>query len=73
MLQFENCENVRKIAKQNCQQCHQLRNADCQHSDNENTSAGLWTTAEMQNASDKGYKIDKVYYAICILSSPTWI
>ena len=59
--QCQKCKNVRKIAKQNCQQCHQLRNSDCQHSDNERAITGLWTTAEMQKALDKGYKIDKIY------------
>jgi hypothetical protein len=60
-LQCQKCKEVRKVAKQNCQECHGLRNADCLHTDSERAITGLWTTAEMEKALEKGYKIEKIY------------
>ena len=37
------------------------RNADCTHADSERATTGLWTTAEMEKALAKGYKIVKIY------------
>ena len=37
------------------------RNADCTHTDSERAITRLWTTAEMEKALKKGYKIVKIY------------
>jgi nucleotidyltransferase/DNA polymerase involved in DNA repair len=56
------CKEVRKVAKQNCQECHtRLRNADCQHMDSERAITGLWTRGKIEKALEKGYKIEKIY------------
>jgi len=55
------CKVARKIRKQNCQECYDERNADCTHSDSQRAITGLWTTAEMQKALKKGYKIIGIY------------
>ena len=47
--------------KQYCQQCFELRNADCTHSDSDRAITGIWTTAEIQKAIEKGYIIEKIY------------
>ena len=57
----QECKIARKIAKQNCQECYNERNADCTHTDSERAITGLWTTAEMEKALEKGYKIVTIY------------
>ena len=57
----QQCKIARKLAKQNCQLCYDERNADCTHSDSERAITGLWTTAEMDKALEKSYRIDKIY------------
>jgi hypothetical protein len=56
-----NCKETRQIMKRNCQHCHQQRNLDCTHSDSERAITGFWTTAELNKALEKDYKIDKIY------------
>jgi hypothetical protein len=57
-----------------CQECHGLRNADCLHTDSERAITGLWTTAEMEKALEKGYKIEKKKFTTFgILNSPVRI
>lgn len=48
------------IRKQNCQE---LRNLNCVHSDSQRAITGFWTTVEMDKALEKGYKIDTIYEA----------
>ena len=55
------CIRDRKKAKENCSECYSERNAECAHSDSERAITGLWTTAEMQKALEKGYKIIRIY------------
>ena len=43
----QKCKDARKIMKQYCQQCFELRNADCTHSDSDRAITGIWTTAEI--------------------------
>jgi len=57
----QQCKIVRKINKQNCQNCYDERNADCQHTDSERAITGLWTTPEIEKALEKGYKIVRIY------------
>jgi len=57
----QECKIARKIAKQNCRECYNERNADCTHTDSERAITCLWTTAEMKKALEKGYKIVKIY------------
>jgi len=57
----QECKIARKVAKQNCRKCYNERNADCTHTDSERAITGLWTTAEMEKALEKGYKIVKIY------------
>jgi len=59
----QQCKVVRKITKQNCEQCYIDRNKDCTHPESEIAIIGFWTTAEMEKALEKGYKIDKIYEA----------
>jgi len=57
----QDCKIARKVAKQNCRECYNERNADCTHAHSERAITGLWTTAEMEKAQEKGYKIVKIY------------
>ena len=59
--QCQNCKNTRKILKEKCQQCYELRNMDCKHSDFERAITGLWTTAEIKKALEKGYAVQKIH------------
>ena len=54
-------QRCQKNSKTKRQQCHQLRNADCQHSNAERAITGLWTTTEVEKALEKGYKIEQIY------------
>ena len=54
----QQCKLTRKISKQNCEQCYIDRNKECTHSDSERA---IWTTAEMEKALEKGYRIDQIY------------
>ena len=42
-------------------ECYNERNVDCTHADSDRAITGLWTTAEMEKALEKGYKIVKIY------------
>ena len=53
----QECKFARKIAKQNCQECYNERNADCTHTDSERAITGLWTTTEMEKYIRKFLKI----------------
>lgn len=57
------CKDAHNNLKQNCAQCHALRNTDCAHNDSQRSLIGLWTTIEMERAIEKGYKIDMIYEA----------
>ena len=67
----QQCKITRKINKQNCEQCYQDRNANCTHSDSERAITGLWTTAEMEKALEKGYKIIKIHEVLHFEHSST--
>ena len=58
---MQQCKTTRKLTKHNCQQCYEKRNAECTHSDSERVITVLWTTAEMEKALEKGYKIIRIY------------
>jgi hypothetical protein len=53
----KNCKSARKIAKQNCNICYNVRNGECFHTDDERCITGFWCTNEVQKAIDKGYQI----------------
>jgi len=57
----QRCKLTRKTTKQNCEQCYIDRNKDCTHSDSARAITGFWTTAEMEKALEKGYRIDQIY------------
>ena len=57
----QQCKNTRRIMKNNCQNCYQLRNLNCVHSDSQRAITGFWTTIETDKALEKGYKIDEIY------------
>jgi len=57
----QECKTATKVAKQNCRECYNERNADCTHTDSERAITGLWTKTEMEKALEKGYKIVKIY------------
>jgi len=54
-------KNCWEKAKENCSECYSKRNADCTHLDSDRAITGLWTTAEMEKALEKGYKIIRIY------------
>ena len=49
----QQCKIVRKVNKQNCQNCYDERNADCVHTDSERAITGLWTTTEVKSGIRK--------------------
>jgi len=57
----ENCKATRKIAKQNCNACYNVRNGECLHSDEERSITGFWCTNEIDKALEKGYIIQDIY------------
>ena len=46
----QKCKNTRKIAKQCCMQCYNLRNQECNHISTQREITGFWTTAEISKA-----------------------
>ena len=61
MKQCHMCNEAKQLMKDNCQTCYQLRNSDCTHSDSERAITGFWTTAELNKALEKGYKIVQIF------------
>ena len=56
-----NCKSTKKIAKQCCMECYNLRNQECNHTTSQREITGFWTTAEMNKAIEKGYQIIDIY------------
>ena len=45
-----------------CKTCAETRNQNkCEHSDNERSFIGTWTTDEVNKAIEKGYKVIRTY------------
>ncbi len=55
------CKSIRKIMKQTCNQCYNIRNGECFHTDDERSITGFWCTTEIEKALEKGYKILDIY------------
>ena len=55
------CKLAKKIIKDKCQQCYNIRNSQCQHTDSERAITGFWTTVEVNKAIEVGYKIIDIY------------
>ena len=69
--QCKPCKDTRKQLKANCQECYKIRNSDCQHTDSERCITGFWTTAEIDKAIEKGYKIEMIYEVLHFENSST--
>ena len=65
------CDEARRLMKDNCQTCYRLRNADCTHSDSERAITGFWTTAELNKALEKGYKIEHIFEVLHFTNTST--
>ena len=57
----EDCKSRRKMLKQTCNYCYNMRNGECQHTDEERCITGFWCTNEIDKALEKGYKIQDIY------------
>ena len=57
----DNCKIARKVAKQKCIQCHDLRNSQCKHTDEDRCITGFWCTNEIAKAIEKGYTLMDIY------------
>ena len=55
-------DNYEKLIFTLCKRCAETRNQNkCDHSDNERSSIGTWTTDEVNEAIKKGYKVLETY------------
>ena len=55
-------DNYDKLIFTLCKTCAETRNQNkCEHSDNERSFIGTWTTDEVNLAIDKGYKVPRTY------------
>ena len=57
----KDCKENRKILKQTCNYCYNMRNGVCFHTDDERAITGFWCTNEIEKALEKGYKIKEIY------------
>jgi hypothetical protein len=55
------CKDHRKILKQTCSDCYNIRNSECMHPDYQRSFIGFWTTVEINKAIEKGYIIESIY------------
>ena len=55
------CKSTRKIMKQTCIHCYNMKNGECMHTDDERCITGFWCTNVIQKALEKGYKIQDIY------------
>ncbi|GFU15688.1 DNA_pol_B_2 domain-containing protein [Trichonephila clavipes] len=49
------------VEKKKCKECYEIRNKECNHTDEERSFIGTWTTTEVKLAIQKGYEILNVY------------
>ena len=55
-------DNYEKLVFTLCKACAETRNQNkCEHSDNERSFIGTWTTDEVNKAIEKGYKVIRTY------------
>ena len=55
-------DSYEKLVFTLCKTCAETRNQNkCDHSDNERSFIGIWTTDEISKALEKGYKILRIY------------
>ena len=55
------CRVTRKLMKETCSQCYNIRNGECFHSDDERVITGVWCTNEIEKALEKGYQVVYIY------------
>ena len=55
-------DSYEKLVFTLCKACAETRNQNkCEHTDNERSFIGTWTTDEINNALEKGYKVIRTY------------
>ena len=57
---FENKYDFSRAVKK-CEMCLYYRNQFCNHSDNERSLIGTWSTIEIDKALENGYQLIKLY------------
>ena len=58
----KNSTAYEKLISTLCKACAETRNQNnCEHTDNERSFIGTWTTDEINKALEKGYKVLRIY------------